>query len=154
VTFAATPEPPYTAVIFSSTRTEGDHGYARMSERMFALAAEQPGYLGAEAAREGALGITVSYWIDDAAAAAWKQVAAHLVAQERGRSRWYDAYRVRVATVTPRLRDTLTCRLFTPGHADLSLVHAGTRRPVACSRVYGRRDGRDGRHSAGPRCRG
>ena len=100
MTFAETPEPPYTAVIFSSTRTEGDHGYAGMSERMFALAAEQPGYLGAEAAREGGLGITVSYWVDDAAAAAWKQVAEHLVAQERGRSAWYDAYRVRVATVT------------------------------------------------------
>jgi heme-degrading monooxygenase HmoA len=97
---ASTPEPPYTAVIFSSTRTEGDHGYARMSERMFALAAEQPGYLGFEAAREDALGITVSYWVDDAAAAAWKQVAEHLVAQERGRSAWYAAYRVRVATVT------------------------------------------------------
>jgi hypothetical protein len=53
LTFAATPEPPYTAAaIFSSSRTEGDHGYARMSERMFALAAEQPGYLGVEAARD------------------------------------------------------------------------------------------------------
>jgi heme-degrading monooxygenase HmoA len=100
VTFAATPEPPYTAVIFSSTRTAGDHGYARMAERMWALAREQPGYLGAEAAREDGLGITVSYWVDDDAAAAWKQVAEHLVAQERGRSTWYDAYRVRVATVT------------------------------------------------------
>jgi heme-degrading monooxygenase HmoA len=26
-----TPEPPYYAVIFTSTRTEGDHGYASMS---------------------------------------------------------------------------------------------------------------------------
>ena len=100
MTLAATPEPPYTAVIFSSTRTEGDHGYARMSERMFALAAEQPGYLGVEAAREDGLGITVSYWIDGAAAAAWKQVAEHLVAQDRGRAAWYADYRVRVATVT------------------------------------------------------
>jgi hypothetical protein len=28
-----TPEPPYYAVIFTSTRTEGDHGYAAMSDR-------------------------------------------------------------------------------------------------------------------------
>lgn len=97
---AATPEPPYTAVIFSSTRTEGDRGYDRMSERMFALAAEQPGYLGVESARDDGLGITVSYWADEAAAAAWKQVAEHLVAQELGASTWYDDYRVRVATVT------------------------------------------------------
>jgi heme-degrading monooxygenase HmoA len=42
----------------------------------------------------------VSYWVDEAAAAAWKQVAAHLVAQERGREVWYADYRVRVCTVT------------------------------------------------------
>ncbi len=100
MTFATTPDPPYTAVIFSSTRTEGDHGYARTAERMDSLAAEQPGYLGIEAARDGDLGITVSYWTDESAARAWKQVTEHLVAQERGRSSWYDDYRVRVATVT------------------------------------------------------
>ncbi|GAA1972986.1 antibiotic biosynthesis monooxygenase [Nocardioides panacihumi] len=96
---APTPEPPYTAVIFTSLRTEGDDGYAEAAERMEALAAEQPGYLGIEAARDG-LGITVSYWVDDNAAAAWKQVAEHLVAQRRGRDAWYADYQVRVATVT------------------------------------------------------
>jgi heme-degrading monooxygenase HmoA len=95
---AATPEPPYVAVVFTSLRTEGDNGYAAMSRRMNALAAEQPGYLGIESARDG-LGITVSYWADEAAAAAWKQVAEHLVAQQRGREVWYSDYRVRVAVV-------------------------------------------------------
>jgi heme-degrading monooxygenase HmoA len=94
------PPPPYTAVIFTSTRTGGDNGYAVMGERMQALAKEQPGYLGYESAREGAFGITVSYWADDAAAAAWKQVHEHLIAQERGRTTWYTDYRVHVATVT------------------------------------------------------
>ncbi len=96
---ARTPEPPYTAVIFSSVRTEGDHGYARMSERMDHLAAQQPGYLGHESARDEHLGITVSYWTDHEAAAAWKQVAEHLVAQQRGQDLWYADYTVRVATV-------------------------------------------------------
>ncbi len=95
---AGTPEPPYVAVIFTSLRTEGDHGYAAMSARMDALAAEQPGYLGIEAARDG-IGITVSYWADEDAARDWKQVAAHLVAQQRGRTAWYSDYRVRVAVV-------------------------------------------------------
>ncbi|HET9830024.1 MAG TPA: antibiotic biosynthesis monooxygenase [Nocardioidaceae bacterium] len=95
---AATPEPPYVAVIFTSLRTDGDHGYAVMSARMDRLAAEQPGYLGMEAARDG-LGITVSYWVDEDAAKAWKQVAEHLVAQRRGREAWYSDYRVRVAVV-------------------------------------------------------
>ncbi len=99
MTIAKTPEPPYTAVIFTSLRTDGDRGYRAMAGRMEALAAQQSGFLGIESAREG-LGITVSYWADDAAAAAWKQVAEHVVAQQRGRDAWYADYRVRVATVT------------------------------------------------------
>jgi heme-degrading monooxygenase HmoA len=63
------------------------------------LAKDQPGYLGVEMARDDDLGITVSYWADDAAAQAWKKVAAHLVAQNRGRAAWYSDYQVRVATV-------------------------------------------------------
>lgn len=99
MSIASTPRPPYTAVIFTSLRTEGDNGYDVMSARMEELAAQQPGYLGMESAREG-LGITVSYWVDDAAAAGWKQVAEHLVAQHRGQQAWYSDYEVRVATVT------------------------------------------------------
>jgi heme-degrading monooxygenase HmoA len=100
VTVVTPPEPPYTAVIFTSTRTAGDGGYAAMAARMEALAAQQPGYLGIESARQDAFGITVSYWQDEGSAAAWKQVHEHLVAQERGRSEWYADYRVQVATVS------------------------------------------------------
>ncbi len=97
---APLPEPPYTAVIFSNLRTAGDNGYAVMGERMQALAKEQPGYLGYESARdEAGFGITVSYWTDDDAARAWKQVHEHAIAQQRGREVWYVDYQVRVATV-------------------------------------------------------
>jgi heme-degrading monooxygenase HmoA len=99
VTIANTPEPPYTAVIFTSLRTDGDRGYLTMAARMEALAAKQPGFLGIESAREG-LGISVSYWTDETAAAAWKQVSEHVVAQQRGRDAWYADFQVRVATVT------------------------------------------------------
>lgn len=99
MTIAATPEPPYTAVIFTSLRTDGDNGYSVTSKRMNELVARQPGFLGVESARDG-LGITVAYFVDEDAAAAWKQVAEHQIAQERGRSVWYSDYQVRVATVT------------------------------------------------------
>lgn len=95
---ASTPDPPYTAVIFTSLRTEGDNGYDVMSRRMAELAARQPGYLGVESARDR-LGITASYWVDETAAHAWKLVAEHLVAQERGRTAWYTDHQVRGATV-------------------------------------------------------
>lgn len=101
-TLAGTPEPPYVAVIFTSLRREPadgrDDGYGVMAARMEELAARQPGYLGIESARDE-VGITVSYWADEDAARAWKQVAAHLVAQQRGRDVWYSDYRVRVAVV-------------------------------------------------------
>lgn len=96
---AQTPEPPYVAVIFTSVRTDGDDGYAAMAAAMDRLAREQPGFLGVESARDD-VGITVSYWQDELAAQAWKAVAAHLVAQRRGREQWYADYRVRIATVT------------------------------------------------------
>lgn len=96
---ATTPEPPYVAVIFTSLRTEGDRGYATMSQRMNDLARQQPGFLGVDSARDG-VGITVSYWIDEPSAAAWKQISEHVIAQNRGRSVWYAEYQVRVATVT------------------------------------------------------
>ncbi len=96
---ASTPDPPYTAVIFTSIRTEDDAaGYANMAARMEALAAEQPGYLGIESARDQ-LGITVSYWRSVEDARAWKAIAEHQLAQKLGRTRWYRTYRVRVATV-------------------------------------------------------
>ncbi len=96
--FANTPAPPYYAVIFTSLRTEGDQGYGAMAERMVALAAQQPGFLGAESVRDG-LGITVSYWADLESIAAWKQPAEHLQAQRLGRERWYADFRVRIARV-------------------------------------------------------
>jgi len=49
--FAKTPQPPYYAVIFTSQRTEGDHGYDAMAQAMFDLAVQHPGCLGAERAR-------------------------------------------------------------------------------------------------------
>lgn len=98
--FATLPEPPYYAVIFSSLRTAGEAGYGDMAQRMVELAAKQPGFLGVESAREGSgFGITVSYWQDLEAIAAWRRHAEHRVAQERGRSDWYAHYELRVAKV-------------------------------------------------------
>lgn len=96
---AHTPAPPYYAVIFSSMRTEGDQGYGEAATRLLELAREQPGFLGVESAREGALGITVSYWQSEAAILAWKQQAEHKAVREQGRARWYSAFQTRVCKV-------------------------------------------------------
>lgn len=95
---AATPATPYYAVIFTSLLSEPNPAYGEMAEAMVALAAQQPGFLGIESARES-VGITVSYWEGLAAIAAWKNNVEHLVAQQRGRDDWYATYRVRICRV-------------------------------------------------------
>jgi len=99
--FASLPRPPYYTVIFSSRRNDQDEvGYAEAARRMVELAALQPGFLGIEACRDAAgFGITVSYWTDGAAIAAWKHQAEHAVTRAHGREHWYDHYELRVAKV-------------------------------------------------------
>ncbi len=97
--FADTPEPPYWVVIFTSHRDEqAGRGYEQTATRMLSLAARQPGFLGVESARED-VGITVSYWVDEASIAAWKHQADHEYAQYEGRTRWYDGYEMRIGRV-------------------------------------------------------
>ncbi len=89
---------PYYAVIFTSTRTEGDNGYNEMAELMEKLAKQQEGFLRIDSARSE-VGITVSYWrnLDDIKN--WKQQTDHILAQQEGRKNWYSWYNVRICKV-------------------------------------------------------
>ena len=99
--FADTPAPPYYAVVFSSLRNDEDaDGYAEAAERMMMLAAQQPGYLGAESVRDAdGGGITVSYWRSENDILGWKHQAEHAATRARGRSDWDTRYILRVAKV-------------------------------------------------------
>lgn len=94
-------KPPYYAVIFTSQRTDVEHAeYNEMADEMERLAAEQPGFLGVESARDArGFGITVSYWKDEASIAAWKAHARHREAQAAGKTRWYADFKLRIARV-------------------------------------------------------
>ncbi len=91
-------EKAYYAVIFTSTRTDGDNGYAEMAQQMEELAQQQPGYLGIESARDE-VGITVSYWESLEAIANWKANTDHLFTQRKGKTDWYTWYKVRICLV-------------------------------------------------------
>ncbi|RBW43650.1 antibiotic biosynthesis monooxygenase [Psychromonas sp. B3M02] len=95
---ADTPKPPYYAVIFTSTRTEGNNGYATTADRMVELALQQPGFLGIESAREE-VGITISYWSDLASIKQWKENVENRVAQKMGHQHWYSEFKVRISKV-------------------------------------------------------
>jgi heme-degrading monooxygenase HmoA len=90
------------AVIFIAQRTlEDEDGYRQAAGQMDALASAQPGYCGMDSVRgSDGLGITVSYWSDEAAGKAWRDHAEHAAIREAGRDRWYSHYSLHVAEVT------------------------------------------------------
>jgi heme-degrading monooxygenase HmoA len=98
---AKTPEPPYYAVIFTSKRSAGDDAsYGAMAQRMVDLGGRYDGFLGIESVRGAdGVGITVSYWRDEASILAWKRDTEHQKAQRGGREAWYERFEVRVAKV-------------------------------------------------------
>jgi heme-degrading monooxygenase HmoA len=83
-------------VIFLSIRTGADDaGYGEAAAAMEALAAQQPGYRGFESTRGAdGLGITLSFWADEASAIAWRNHPEHKAIREAGRDRWYERYEV------------------------------------------------------------
>lgn len=89
------------AVIFIAQRTARDEaGYTSAAREMAALAARQPGYAGMDSVRSaGGLGITISYWRDDAAALAWRDQPEHARIRDLGRARWYEWYELQVTRV-------------------------------------------------------
>jgi heme-degrading monooxygenase HmoA len=90
-----------TVVMFVSARTHVDEaGYAAAGDAMAALAAEQPGYRGMDSTRgPDGVGITLSYWADEASAIAWRQHPEHAAIREAGRGRWYRWYELHVGSV-------------------------------------------------------
>jgi len=99
--FARLPQPPYYAVIFSSRRNgQGEADYAAAADAMFELVQQQPGFLGAESARDaGGFGITVAYFDSEENIRAWRNHAEHAATRERGKREWYERFEVRVAKV-------------------------------------------------------
>ena len=89
---------PYYAVIFTSTQKENTEGYQEMSIKMENLAKLQDGFLGIDSVKK-TVGITVSYWESIEAIKNWKQNSEHLLAQQKGRTQWYNWYNVRICKV-------------------------------------------------------
>jgi heme-degrading monooxygenase HmoA len=94
-------QPPYWVAVFTSKLADNAEGYSVTADAMVALAKTQPGYLGHDSARGAdGLGITVSYWRDEASILAWKRQGDHVAAQTAGHQQWYNAYTVHIAEVS------------------------------------------------------
>lgn len=97
----STPPSGAIAVIFlSGLRAADAEGYGAAARAMEMAASQRDGYLGIDSVREtDGTGITISWWRDEAAALAWRDAPDHVHIRDQGRARWYDWYRVIVATV-------------------------------------------------------
>ena len=89
-------------VIFRATARALDADYSATAARLRELALTQFGCLDFVAVTEGSQEVALSYWPDEASIHAWKQHADHLMAQQRGRDRWYSGYTVEVAEIRRR----------------------------------------------------
>ncbi len=87
------------AVIFRAEILQLDAEYAAMARRMRDLAIDEYGCVEFVACTEGNTEIAISYWESEEQIQQWKQNAEHLVAQEKGRSKWYKSYTVQVVEV-------------------------------------------------------
>lgn len=87
------------AVIFRAEVKELDELYSKMANRMRELAINEYGCLEFTSTTEGKTEIAISYWPSKEAIQAWKNNAEHKQAQEIGKSKWYQSYKVEVVEV-------------------------------------------------------
>ena len=91
-------QPPYYAVIFTSTLGDNTTAYPEMAQKMESLVKKQPGFLGMDTARES-IGITVSYWDSLESIEKWKHNSEHLKAKRLGKEEWYTFYSLKICKV-------------------------------------------------------
>ena len=93
--------PPQSAIRYASAVFDfGDAKATEALDAMVELAGTQPGFLGIDSARgSDRVGITVSYWANEAAALAWRGHAGHSAIRDQGRADWYESYHLIVAEV-------------------------------------------------------
>lgn len=89
------------AVIFVSESSGADEAaYAAAAEAMAQLVERQPGYRGVDwVGNAQGSEITISYWSDDASAAAWREHPDHARIQREGRGRWLKRYDLMVVDI-------------------------------------------------------
>jgi heme-degrading monooxygenase HmoA len=91
-------------VIFRAKVRQSDAEYAQIAQQMRELAIGQFGCLEFFSVTEGTQEMALFYWNDEASIQAWKAHSEHIVAQQLGRERWYESYKVQMAQITREYR--------------------------------------------------
>ena len=87
------------AVIFRAEINHLDEEYSALAEKLRDLAISQYGCKEFVTSTEGNNELAISYWENESQIRQWKQNSEHLLAQSKGRSKWYKSYSVEVVEV-------------------------------------------------------
>ncbi len=87
------------AVIFRAVTRDLDQEYLELAEQLRRLAIDKYGCREFFALTEGNQEVAISYWDTEEQVRNWKQDSLHLQAQQLGRKKWYESYRVQIAEV-------------------------------------------------------
>jgi heme-degrading monooxygenase HmoA len=88
-------------ILFRSRLTDqaGDD-YQAMNTEMEALVRQNPGFIDVKSYKaEDGERLTVVWWRDEESLREWRQHVRHRLAQDTGRKKWYEYYKMEVASV-------------------------------------------------------
>ena len=88
-------------IVFRSKLTaQAGQDYAAMNDNLEERVKENPGYIDAKSyVAEDGERLTLVWWKDEASLKAWRELPTHRAAQQTGRERWYEFYKIDVANV-------------------------------------------------------
>lgn len=86
-------------VIFRATVSQLNEEYYEMARHLRELALSQYNCHEFKAVSDGTEEIALSYWESEDDIKAWKNNADHIIAQQLGRSEWYESYIVEIAEI-------------------------------------------------------
>ncbi|MDP7061353.1 MAG: antibiotic biosynthesis monooxygenase [Planctomycetota bacterium] len=86
-------------VIFKAKIRQLDEEYFDMASRMQDLALKKYGCTEFLSVSEDGTEVAISYWPSLAQIEVWRQDVEHLVAQNLGRSKWYESFEVQILEI-------------------------------------------------------
>ena len=88
-------------ILFRSKLTaEASEDYSAMNDELETLVRQNPGFIAVKSFKaEDGERLTVVWWKDKESLRAWRELPRHREAQATGRRKWYEYYKMEVATV-------------------------------------------------------
>jgi len=93
-------EPGLIILFRSKLTSQAGEDYQAMNDEMMALVRQNPGFIDVKSftAQDGER-LTVVWWRDEQSLTDWRNQMRHRQAQETGRQKWYEYYKVEVASL-------------------------------------------------------